>query len=87
MANNPFKKGWKFKGNTTKPGDHKWDEYENELTGESTLKVYTPKTVADFNCDHFFEAVDGPNVQCNKCTLGQRLGATQILRDGKIVRL
>lgn len=88
----PFGKSWKYVGNSTKPGDPKWNEYEEvdgqgNPTGRRTMQVHTPKLVADFNCDHYFDQLDSANAQCRKCTLGQRLGATQIVRDGKIVRL
>lgn len=91
MPTNPFKTGWKKVGNTTKPGNPLWDEYEEvdgkgSPTGRKTLSTFTPKLVADFNCDHFYELIDGSNAQCCKCTHGQPIvWGLQIIKDGKII--
>lgn len=88
MPDNPFKKGgWKFKGNTTKPGDHKWDEYEDEKTGQKTLTIITPKKISDFDtCDHDYALIDGSNAQCKRCGHGQPIvWGLQIIKDGKII--
>lgn len=86
LQNNPFNKGWKYSGNTTKPGNPLWDEYVNESTKEKTLKTITPKLVADFNCDHNYSPIDGSNAQCSKCGHGQKIvWGLQIIKDGKII--
>lgn len=79
---------WNYKGNTTKPGKHIWDEYENEETGESTLEIHKEKKVSNFdNCDHSYKLIDNnSNFQCQKCGLGGRLvWGMQFIKDGKIV--
>lgn len=84
---------WKYKGNTTKPGNPLWDEYVEvdkggSETGRSTLTTYEPIKISNYdNCDHEFEYIDnGNSVACRKCGLGQRiiLGLHKVV-DGKVV--
>lgn len=84
---------WKYVGNTTKPGDPKWDEFvevddKGKETGRRSLQIHTPKLIADFNCDHFYKPIDGSNVQCTKCGHGQQIvWGLQIIKDGKIIEV
>ncbi len=78
---------WRFVGNTTNPKQHRWDEYRNPITGESTLEIHTLIKTSSFDtCDHYYEVTsDGQNFQCKKCGLGHRIAPNQALKDGKIV--
>ncbi len=80
----------KFVGNTTRPGDPKWDEYVDPDTGESTLEVHEPKNIP--LCapgDHIFYLIDANgNVACEKCPMGTRIiYGKQELVEGKIINL
>jgi len=78
---------WKFKGNTTQPGNPLFDEYVNIKTGESTLKEYKPRKITSYDtCNHYFEMIDDTNAQCKKCKLGQKIiWGLQFIQDGKII--
>ena len=81
------KKGWKYTGNTTRPGKAIWNEYTNEETGESTLEVYTPKEImSSKGCNHFYERIDRQgNIVCQHCGMGKRIiTGMQTLVDGRI---
>ena len=83
MANN-----WKYKGNSTRPGNPLWDEYINEDTGESTMKEYHLKKSSHFDkCHHYWKLIDSlGNVQCGKCGLGKRIvWGIEFVKNGKIV--
>lgn len=80
---------WKYIGNTTKPGDPLWDEYENIKTGERTLKEYTPKKISNFDkCKHYWELADNNgNITCKYCGLGKRVAwGNEIVRNGKVIK-
>lgn len=82
------KKEIKYKGNTTRKGEVRWDEYIDE-SGISTLEIHTPKVVWKACKNHYFIAVDKQrNVQCRKCGFGQKLvlGLHKLIK-GKIVKL
>lgn len=79
---------WKYKGNSTKPNNHVWDEYVDEETGESTLEIHTPKKISNFDtCEHYYEVEkNGHSVRCKNCGLGHTIvWGIQIVKDGKIV--
>lgn len=78
----------KFKGNTTRPGNHLWDEYENE-DGVSTLEEHQPKEVWVACKKHYFVSCDTlGNVQCRICGFGQKIvWGIHKLHKGKIVFL
>lgn len=78
---------WEFKGNTTKPGDPKWNEWVNIKTGQSTLTIHKPiETIRYGDCEHYYELLDNNGlVQCNKCEFGQRIvWGLQVVQNGKI---
>lgn len=84
---------WKYKQNTTKPGNPLWNEYvdvdsSGNETGRSTITTLNPVKISDYeNCDHFFEYIDnGNSAVCRKCELGQKivLGIHKII-EGKII--
>lgn len=80
----------KFVGNTTRPGNPRWDEYVDDQTGASTLEEHNPVKTTFFegcNDDHYFELLDpNGNIQCNKCQFTSRIvWGPAILRDGKII--
>jgi len=81
-------KGWHNVGNTTKPGNHLWDEMVNFDTGESTLQIHVPKTIMTSEaCDHYFVEIDrNRNVQCRECSIGTKIVFPYELKDGKIVK-
>jgi hypothetical protein len=81
---------WKFKGNTTKPGNPLWNEYEDDETGEKTLQEHKPSKVSSFDsCKHYYELIDSlGNVQCHKCGLGTRIvWGIYKLQNGQIVKM
>ena len=83
-----MKSNWKYKGNTTKPGKHIWDEYENEETGQSTLDVHEIRKISNWDkCKHHYRLIDNnSNYQCQRCELGGRLvWGIQFIKDGQIV--
>lgn len=79
---------WQPKGNSTKPGNPLWNEYENEDTGESTLEIHTPQRISSYDtCEHFF-VVDGHDAICKKCGFGQRfILGLQTIKNGEIINL
>ncbi len=69
-----------------------WKERVNDVTGESSIKILSPKTIWK-SCktgEHFFEWLDVPKriIQCKKCKLQKRIIiGMQKLIDGKIINL
>jgi len=80
---------WEFVGNTTKPGDPKWNEWKNTKTGQSTMTIHDPVEKIDFgSCNHFFIVEKNGLAQCRKCGFGQRLvWGKQVVKDGKIYNI
>ncbi len=79
---------WKFAGNTTKPGDAKWNEWVNLKTGQSTLQIHRPQVIP--SCEkHYFEFVDNNfNYQCRNCYVGGKLSlAFNKIVEGEIVKV
>lgn len=79
---------WKYKGNTTNPGKHIWDEYVDDK-GNSTLEIHDQKEVWRACKKHYFVPIDKRgNVQCKNCGLGQKIiWGIHILKKGKIIKL
>jgi hypothetical protein len=79
---------WQFQGNTTRPGDAKWNEWVNVKTGESTLKTFIPQDIPTCR-DHYFEYTDNNfNYQCRGCYIGGRLSIDlNKIEDGKIIKV
>lgn len=80
--------GWEYKGNSTKPGNPLWNEWQNIKTGETTLKIYYPQDVIT-DQEHYYEYVDmNGNYQCRNCPIGGKLiFAYNQIKDGKIIKI
>lgn len=81
---------FQFVGNTTRPGDHKWDEFVDTRTGQSSLEIHTLKPVTNCaDCGHYWEVLDSTgHIHCKYCGLGKTLiWGLDIVSGGKIVRL
>lgn len=87
-----YRKGLKYLGNTTKPGNPLWDEYEDTVTGESSLRVHELKQTSRWDtCRHAgkWEVLDSlGNIQCGDCGQGHKLvWGMEIVKDGHIFKL
>ncbi len=77
----------KFEGNTTRPGDKKWDEFRDLNTGQSSMNIHELKSLNNPRCDHYYELLDpNGNIKCRDCPMGTRIvWGLHFLEDGRII--